>query len=163
MDAGTLDKSIVQMCVVYLSKIALKEAHKRRYSTAAGRQSGRRRTWGQINMSSQLADRLRLSHSSVLCRLPGFQNLDEAGVSAVVERMDVEIWEDAVICKQGMPADKMYVVMSGRVGIEIVGDDPDAMPQLVRRWGSWRSLAKMRSYLQARCAGRPCVPSQELW
>ena len=74
-----------------------------------------------LRTQQRVAMREKLKQSKCLQKVPGFEHLDAAVISKIVDRMEVEHHTDAnkTICTQGEQADRLYVIMKGRVEIII--------------------------------------------
>ncbi len=74
-----------------------------------------------LRTQQRLMMRNKLKQSKCLEKVPGFEHLDAGAISKVVDRMEVEYHSEMneTICTQGEQADRLYVIMKGRVEIII--------------------------------------------
>jgi CheY-like chemotaxis protein len=60
--------------------------------------------------------------SEVLKKVPFFRTLGRDGIDFIIERLKFKPFnQDEIICKTGDPGDKMYIIINGKVNVQVPG------------------------------------------
>ena len=105
--------------------VAAEEVHAIKRKSNASRQQNIKATQekqqrADKNLQKRLALRQRAKQAKVLTKCKPFAKLSEKGHNEIVDQMTYEkITGETLLCKQGDPADRMFVLMSGHCSVVV--------------------------------------------
>ena len=94
----------------------------RRASNMHSERTKERRKTSDQRLAERLAARNKVKSSRCLQKSPAFASLDETSVAEIVDVMEYTTAKPReVLCKEGDPADKIFVIVSGACDVSITG------------------------------------------